>query len=73
MSTGNCKPNTCQHCKENDLPICCTGEDYDDGSHDDAECVACCTRGHAHRDPRWGSRTRIVRSPNPLEAWEAQP
>ena len=65
---GDCAPGTCQHCGGSDLPICCTGMDHDDGSHDDAECVACCTRSHPHRDPRWGTRVEIRRATNPQDA-----
>lgn len=45
----------CGVCGESGLPLCCTGCDYDDGSHDDAECVACCTRTHLHTHPAWWS------------------
>lgn len=42
---GEHPPKHCSVCGKDDVKICCSHADYDDGSHDDPVCGDCCNCG----------------------------
>lgn len=46
---GQYPDHYCPVCARNDIIVCCTHATFEDGSHDEPICTACCP-AHAHKD-----------------------